>query len=210
MGKRFSVLMLLLMMVGICVAFPKPAVIQKLNEWTVDVTFDQPKQVTVDIAGLGPQRFWYTIVTLTNKTGNEVDFYPECDLVTDTYQVVPAGKGIRKVVFDKIKIHQQGRYPFLESLDFTDNKILQGADNTVDIAIIWQDFCPKAKTVSLFISGLSNETVAIDHPVKKNQDGSSAKVHLRKTLELRYAVAGDEKLRDTANFDYKGKNWVMR
>ena len=210
MGKRFSVLLLLVVLVGICAAYPKPAVVQKLSEWTIDLTFDQPKQISVNIDGKGDQRFWYTIISLTNNTGSEVDFYPECDLVTDTYQVVAAGKGIRKAIFDKIRIQQQGRYPFLQCLDFVDNKILQGRHNTVDIAIIWQDFCPDAKNVSLFISGLSNETAAIDHPLKKKSDGTAEQVILRKTLELSYAVAGDEKLRETATFAYKDKNWVMR
>ncbi len=36
----------------------------------------------------------------------------------------------------------------------------------LDIAILWLDFDPKANSIKLFISGLSNETVAIDHNQK--------------------------------------------
>ena len=90
------------------------------------------------------------------------------------------------------------------------NKILQGEDNTKDIAIVWPDFDVKAKSMKLFIAGLSNETAAIDHPVAKDEAGKPIKVFLRKTLELSYALGGDATLRSNANLIYKGKRWVMR
>ena len=195
---------------SLCVAFPKPAVVQDLSEWTLDVRFDQPRQITIDLPGAPDQRFWYTIITLTNNTGLDTAFYPECDLVTDTYEVIPSGKSTRKAVFDVIKLQQQGKYPFLESLDFVDSKILQGSDNAKDIAIIWKDFDRKAKNISMFLSGLSNETVVIDHPVKVDSNGKPEKVHLRKALELNYAIGGDETLRAGAKLTFKSKSWVMR
>lgn len=194
----------------ICVAFPKPAIVQNIDDWTVEVKFDQPRQITVDLVGKGSQRYWYTIITLTNNTGEAVPFYPECDLVTDTFSVVVSGATIPKAVFDQIRLQQQGSYPFLESLDFVDHRILQGADNSKDIAIIWRDFDPNAKNISLFISGLSNEAVEIDHPIKTDENGNPTKVRLRKTLELDYAIAGDPILRATAKLAYKNKTWVMR
>ena len=214
MNKRFLLLALIfsvsLTAATICVAFPKPAIVQELEDWTVDVRFDQPRQITVDLVGKGPQRFWYTIVTLTNNTGSDVPFYPECDLVTDTFSVVVSGKAIDNAVFEAIKLQQQGSYPFLESLDFVDHRILQGQDNSKDIAIIWQDFDPNAKNISLFISGLSNEAVEIDHPVKVDAAGNPEKVRLRKTLELDYAIAGDARLRATAKLAFTKRTWVMR
>ena len=78
------------------------------------------------------------------------------------------------------------------------------------IAIIWSDFDPKAKNIALFIAGLSNETVAIDHPVETDKNGEPVKVYLRKTLALDYAIGGDEKLRAGAGLRYKSKRWVMR
>ncbi len=113
-------------------------------------------------------------------------------------------------VFEQIQRRHQSKYPFLESLEKTSNKILQGKDNIKDIAIIWQDFDTQAKNIKIFIAGLSNETIAINHPVAKDETGKPVKVYLRKTLELSYAISGDPALRSDAKLTYKGKRWVMR
>ena len=197
---------------GLCRGYPVPAVVSGLNEWTLDVQFDQPQQIDVRIPGRkGTKRYWYIVLTLTNNTTlDEVPFYPACDLMTDTFEITPAGSETRQVVFEKIKRHRQGKYPFLELLDLAGNKVLRGVDNTKDIAIIWPDFDQKAKEVTLFIAGLSNETAVIDHPIDKDSDGKPKKVYLRKTLALKYAIGGDEKLRDQAKLAYKAESWVMR
>jgi hypothetical protein len=195
-------------MFSVCWAAPQPAVVQKSGDWTLDLRFENPQQITLE--GATPQRYWYTILTLTNKLGKDVDFYPAAQLITDTLQVVPAIKGTSAVLFEKIKNRHQGKYPFLQLLENTGDKILQGQDNTVDIAVIWPDFDPNAKSVSIFITGLSNETVAVDHPADKDKDGNPVKVYLRKTLQLNYSIAGDPKFRADQKLKFENKTWVMR
>jgi len=90
------------------------------------------------------------------------------------------------------------------------NRILQGVDNAKDIAIIWPDFDIKAKQVGLFIAGLSNETVVIDHPTATDANAKPVKVYLRKTLMLNYAIAGDQRLRSEAKLTHKNTTWIMR
>ncbi len=90
------------------------------------------------------------------------------------------------------------------------NKILQGKDNTVDIAICFPDFDPNAKTVDIFITGLSNETAVVENPAVKDKDGNPEKVYLRKTLQLTYSIAGDPKFRPDQKLKFESKNWVMR
>jgi len=195
----------------LCLAAPKPAVVQGPGDWTLDVTFEHPQQIVLKLGGDNkPKRFWYTLITLTNKTNRDVDFYSRCELMTDTFQVKPAAKGVTTAVFERIKRRHRGRYPFLEPLAKAGNRILQGEDNAKDIAIIWPDFDAKAKEIKLFIAGLSNETVAIDHPVAKDKTGAPIKVFLRKTLELSYALSGDTALRSDVKLTYKDKCWVMR
>ncbi|MHC5060294.1 MAG: hypothetical protein ACYTFK_04320 [Planctomycetota bacterium] len=206
-----SLIFVTLAVAGYSWAYPEPAVVQRSSEWTLDVVFSQPQQITVKSPGdAAPKRYWYIILTLTNKTGSDVPFYPACDLVTDTFQIVGAGKGVRQGVFEKIKLRHQGRYPFLEHVDFAGSRVLEGVDNTKDIVIIWPDFDSKAKSVALFLAGLSNETVGIDHPVATDDLGNPVKVYLRKTLLLEYAVGTDAKLRSLAKLSYKDKRWVMR
>ena len=198
-------------MACLCLAAPEPAIVPGPGEWTVDITFEHPQQIMLQLGfNKKPGRFWYTIITLTNRTNRDVDFYPKCDLMTDTFQIIPAGKETPAAVFEQIKKRHQSKYPFIEALEKAGNKILQGEDNTKDIAIIWPDFDAQAKNIKVFITGLSNETVAIDHPIAKDAAGKPIKVFLRKTLELSYALRGDATLRTDANLSYKGKHWVMR
>ena len=206
-----SLIFILIAVAGNLWAYPEPAVVQRPGDWTLEVVFSQPQQISVKSPGdPATKRYWYIILTLTNRIGSDVPFYPACDLMTDTFQILPAGKGIRQGVFEQIKLRHQGRYPFLEHVDFAGNRILEGVDNTKDIVVIWPDFEPKAKNITLFMAGFSNETVAIDHPAATDDQGNPTKVYLRKTLALEYAVGADAKLRALAKLAYKGKRWVMR
>ncbi len=197
--------------VCVCSAAPEPAIVPAAGQWTVDTEFTHPQQIVLR-RGSDNQtiRFWYVILTLTNNTDADVDFYPKCDLMTDTFQITPAGRSVPTPVFEQISKRHKSRYPFLEPLDKSGNKILQGEDNTKDIAIIWPDFDAKANNIGLFITGLSNETAVVEHPIQKDEAGRPVRVFLRKTLEINYALRSDPALRSNVNLDYKGKRWVMR
>jgi hypothetical protein len=194
-----------------CPAAPNPNIVPGVNQWTVDVRFEHLRQLVVrDPGGGSPAVYWYVLLNLTNNTGRDVDFYPVCELMTDTFEIVPAGEGVEPQVFQRIKLLHQAKHPFLEPLEGTGNKILQGSDNARDIAVIWRDFDAGAGSVKLFISGLSNETTAVDHPVARKANGGPVKVFLRKTLELNYGLRGDTSLRLDLPVNYDGKLWVMR
>ena len=181
------------------------------NIWTLDLTFEQPQQICVQPPGESqPSRFWYIILTLTNKTGHDVSFYPDIWLVTDTFQTVQASRNAREKVFDKIFAIWKGSYPFLEPFEFVSKKILQGADNAKDLAVIFPDFDPQAKHISIFVGGLSNETAVIDSPTEKDPNGNPVKVVLHKMLELQYEIVGDPSLRNSQMLNFTGKRWVMR
>ena len=195
----------------VCLAAPEPAVVPGPRDWTADVTFEHPQQITLELGGNNkPRRFWYMIVTLTNKINRDIDFYPKCELMTDSFQIIPAGKGTLPVVFEHVKSRHQDKYPFLEPLEKAGNKILQGEDNAQDMAIIWPDFDVRARNIKVFITGLSNETAVINHPIAKDKTGKPIKVYLRKTLELNYALRGDTTLRSYIKLNYKDKRWIMR
>ena len=207
----YAILAIVILMTFECWAAPEPAILQGPGLWTLDVTFEHPQQMLLQSGLQGKlRRFWYIIITLTNKTNNDVDFYPKCELMTDTFQIIPAGRNVPPVVFAQIKRRHQSKYPFLEPLEKAGNKILQGEDNAKDIAIIWPDFDLQARNIKIFIAGLSNETAVIDHPIAKDKVGEAVKVYLRKTLEISYSLRGDPALRSDIAIVYKGKRWVMR
>jgi hypothetical protein len=195
----------------VCFSAPEPAIVQGPLEWTLDVKLEPLNQILYPEDGAGEQRrFWYTIATVTNEAGKDVDFVPRCDLMTDTFQVIPAGKDVNIGVFEGLQDRYELKYPLLEYLELTDKKVLEGRDNTKDLAIIWPDFDARAKQVKIFIGGLSNKTVVIDHPIAKDADGNPEKIYLRKTLEVTYEVAGDPAFRSEAKVVLKGQRWVMR
>jgi hypothetical protein len=218
---------LLLIASGLIQAAPQPVVVQRAGQWTLQTRFEQPQQLVLPYGANGETRFWYMILTVTNRTGQDIDFRPRCELMTDTFQIVPAGVGVPSVVFDMIKQRHQSKYPFLESLgkvetrlvrsadkskiEGAENLLLQGEDNARDIAVIWPDFDLKAATFKVFVTGLSNEMTAVNHPVAVDpNDGKPAKVFLQKTLQLDYSFRGDPALRSAVELVYKGKSWVMR
>jgi len=202
---------LVILMVSTCVlaAAPKPAIVQTQGNWTVEVTFEHPEQISINRSGQA-ERYWYVIVSLVNKTGDDVEFYPKCELMTDTFQIIPAQKAASPALVEKIKARHASKYPFLEPLGAVGNSILEGDDNAVDIILIFPDFDSAAKSVKVFVSGLSNETAMVRHPKMTDADGEPVNVFLRKTLELNYQLGGDEAFRGEQSLDYQSKRWVMR
>ncbi|MBN1362520.1 MAG: hypothetical protein JW993_18125 [Sedimentisphaerales bacterium] len=195
---------------NICLAAPKPAIVQGPGQWTMEVRFEPPRQIVVPRAGAMPARFWYMILSVTNRTGQDADFFPRCELMTSTFQVIPAGLNVPPVAFERVRQRHESRYPLLESLANVENRILQGEDNAKDIVLIWPDFDLRAEGFKVFITGLSNETAVVDHPVAVDGMGRPVQVYLRKTLELDYAFRGDPALRDSVEVVYQDKSWVMR
>ena len=211
MKRSFLAILGLLFIGSIAQSAPEPAAIPASNIWTINTEFSHPQQIIMQNESTNQlKRYWYMIITLTNETKRDVDFYPKCELMTDTFQVIPAGKGVASVVFEKIKERHKNTYPFLKYINDADNKLLQGEDNACDLAIIWEDFDNKAQNVKLFITGLSNETAVVDHPVAKDQEGRPIKVYLRKTLELSYNIHGDPALVSGVELKFDGKHWIMR
>lgn len=194
----------------LCVgAAPEPAIIPEPGDWTLDVKFEQPQFVMMSVGG-ARQRFWYMILTVTNRTREDVGFYPQCELMTDKFEIIPAGRGVPAAVFQTLKRRYQGKYPFLEPLEKAGNRMLQGEDNTKDIALMWSDFGGRAESMKIFITGLSNETAVIDNPIVKDANGEPVKEYLRKTLELDYRLGGEPALRSDIKLTFTGKRWVMR
>jgi hypothetical protein len=210
--KIFGSFLLVLSVSSVCLAMavPRPAVVQDTQQWTLDVKHSHLQQVMLrDEQDGKTKRFWYLVLTVTNNTGDDVDFYPQCEMATDTFEITKAGTMVPPAVFEQIKKRHQAMYPFLEALDSSGMRILQGEDNTRDIAIIWPDFDTEAKQANLFITGLSNETAVVEYPAEE-EGGEPTRVFLRKTLELDYTFSGDPKFRAKAKMEFTGENWIMR
>lgn len=190
---------------------PEPSLVDKEGQWTLDIQYEHPRLISLTVPGSSqPQRYWYLIFSLTNNTDQEIPFYPSAELVTDTFQVIPSGCRVQKLLYEEVKRRHRGSYPFLECLDFTDLMIRKGADNKRDFVLFWPDFDPKADQVQFFLGGLSNETVAVDHPTRVDERGNPVRVYLQKTLQLSYTIGVDPRLRSRASLNFESQSWVMR
>ncbi len=185
---------------------PEPAIIQDAGQWTADIKFEPLRQLVYQPTETAkPRRFWYSIVTIENRTGEDIGFFPKCDLMTDTFQILPAGRRVPKDVFSQIRQRHMRKYPLLQYLPKVKSQILQCEYNAIDVAIVWSYIKPEAKEVKLYIAGLSNETTAVNLP-----NGKNPVVFLRKTLELKFQLKGESVWRADSDIQFRSKRWVMR
>ena len=206
-------------------AAPKPALVAPAGTWQLDLELHgNPQQITITLPGsTEPTTCWYLLYTITNKTGQDIVFYPQFELFTDTFKLHRAGVNVRRPVFEAIRSRYASTIPLLEPASMITGQaglgqakgILQGADNARDSVAIFQDFDPNAAVVRLFVAGLSNETVKVTPPARlKNPDDTAAdsdqQFLLRKTLMLQYQVVGDIYQPGNRVLLYRNRSWVMR
>ncbi|NLF31345.1 MAG: hypothetical protein GX591_10740 [Planctomycetes bacterium] len=212
--------------VGVCVvtlatlwacAAPQPKVIP--TEWELDIRYQAPQPIRVKIPGEDRvETFWYVLYTVTNHTGSDQVFVPQVMLFTDTGQVRLGSDGIYPSVFAAIKARHNN--PYLEDLARISGRILQGEDNARDGVAIFRDFDPAARTVDVFVGGLSGETAVVQLPNKvlvtatdirgRTTQELKDQIILHKTLQLTYEIPGEADARLTTPMRLARKDWVMR
>lgn len=205
----------MVLMTSMAFAAPKPAIVQGPGLWTAKMTYEPLRPIMYQPnAQVQPQRYWYTIMTIENPTRDDVQLYPMFDLVTDTIQVIPAGRHVPAGLYVQLMQNYAARYPLLQplrslinELASSDNLLRQGSDNAVDVLVIWPDFDPEASEVSLYFMGLSNETAVVNLP---QDSGDDTRVFLRKTLELTFDLRSQSQLRYDPDAMFKSLQWVMR
>lgn len=198
---------------GVAVAAPKPALVPADGVWQLDIEFHgQPQQITITMPGdAEPRSFWYLPYTITNNTDHEVRFYPQFDLLTDTLKLYHAGEGVRQPIFEAIRERYNSTIPLLEPESMITGRILLGADNARDSLVIFPDFDPEATSVSIFVAGLSNENVIVEHPtLTEDEEAQPKQVLLRKTLRMQYRIVGDAINPGQRVLLYHSLDWIMR
>ena len=212
--------------VGVCVvtltglwatAAPEPMVIP--TEWELDIRYEAPQPIRVKIPGENRvETFWYVLYTVTNHTGSDRVFVPQITLFTDTGQILLGSEGIYPSIFAAIK--ERHNNPYLEDLARISGRILQGEDNARDGVAIFRDFDEAARTVDVFIGGLSGETVVLDLPGEvdvavtdirgRTTRQRKGRIVLHKTLQLTYEIPGVAEARLATPMRRVTQAWVMR
>ncbi|HYE20667.1 MAG TPA: hypothetical protein VEA69_19620 [Tepidisphaeraceae bacterium] len=140
-------------------AYPKPAV--NKTAWELDVQTSAPIRIAVKAPGdSAPKAYWYMLMTVTNNTGEEQQFLPEVELVDDKGNVFRSDKSIPQAVFDQIK--QVTGKKLLVPLGKASGPIRQGPDEAVDTVAIWPEPLERMGSFTVFVSGLSGESLWYD------------------------------------------------
>lgn len=185
------------------------------RSWQLKFRFEDPQRVSVHVPGKRlPVVYWYMLYSVENPTDEEVYFYPEFDLVTDTLEVVKSGQGVSPAAFKAI--FDRAGDPLLLPPEKVVGRLLQGRDHQRHGVAIWKDFDRKAKSFTVYVEGLSGEMVRWKNPVfdpeKPVDDGNQRYYLLRKTLAIPYRLPGSEVSRARAVPERlpEKQTWLMR
>lgn len=182
--------------------YPEPSIYP--IKWQFDFKHGVPRRVVVNTIP-----YWYLTYTITNNTGAEQLWAPDFQMMADDGTILHGDRNIPAEVFDRIKAVEKNR--FLEPANKVSGTLHQGPDQARDGVAIWKEPNPRMGNFKIFVRGLSGEYVIMkddDGKEMKNADGDPLIV--RKTLELDYAVYGDEFYPERHEVHELGQSWVMR
>jgi len=179
-------------------------------DWELAFTHDVPKRIVVDVPGAPtPQAYWYVKYTVTNNGDKEEQFLPVFEMMAKDGTVIRSDDKISPSVFDKIK--QVEGDNLLQPMNKIAGTLRIGEDQAKDGVAIWHEPTGPMGTFTIFVGGLCGE-----HVEMKKDDGSpilgadNQPVILRKTLQLDYAIFGDDANPGSEQVHAKGEKWVMR
>ena len=191
--------------------------------WELDFQHDKPKRIVVTLPGQGTRAFWYVTYTVANKTDEDKMFLPVFEMVTKDGKVQRSDKGVPLRVFEEIKRVERAKYPFLEQPTKSPGMLRVGEDQAKDGVAIWPEPMSEMGSFSIYVSGLSGETVTMKMvdgvPVKVKPENIAIelkgveekdKIILRKTLQLNYVIYGDEVYPGRDEVNVQPQAWVMR
>lgn len=201
--------------------FPEPSPYP--ISWELDFQHDKPKRIVVRAPGQGTRAYWYMTYTVANKTDEDRMFLPVFEWVTQAGKVLRSERGVPPRVFEEIKRQERAKYPFLEPPHKAVGALRVGEDQAKDSVAIWPEPMSEMGNFSIYVSGLSGETVTLKMvngaPVKVKPENIALElkgvdpkdvVILRKTLQLNHVIYGDEVSPGRDEVNVKPQAWVMR
>lgn len=192
---------------------PQPGI--AASSWSLNLHFHDPQRIAVQHRGdNAPTTYWYFLFTVTNNTGQDVQFFPSFRIVTDTIEKVDGGDRVRPSVYDAIAARHRREYPFMAPLPKVTGLLLQGEDNARTSVAIFRDFDKQASKFVVYVSGLSGDVERVSNPdfdpKKPASDSNARSFMLRRTLAIQYDLPGDEVSRGRAKPTRRSRIWVMR
>ena len=181
--------------------------------WQIDFELHgNPQQINLTLPGEAAGRpYWYLLYTVTNHTGQDVNFYPRFEIFTDTFKLYQANINVRQPVFEAIRRRYATTIPLLEPQSQVMGRLLVGEDNARDSVVVFDDFDPNSNAIKLFVSGLSSEVARIKSPYMIDSETNQPKeTLLRRSLMLEYQVPGDPLNPEMRVMLFQRRSWVLR
>lgn len=202
------------------------------SSWELTLQPSVPTRIQVD-----GKIYWYFIYTVTNNTGQDVDFHPEIVRVNEIeneltaeqavakpeqapkVNVDPAIVGVPTRLFKTIADQHANTHPFLVTPVKAIDRLLQGKDNAITSVAVFSDLDPRVSKFTIYFGGLSGERITRPNPTYDSRKASAAggsggetpKLFvLRKTLAMPYTLPGDVATRRNATPVLGRMTWVMR
>jgi len=154
--------------------------------WTIDF---KPGPLMLYYDPETARTYRYFTYRVTNRTGGDRMFAPRIELFTDKGEILQSGKGVSSEVTKRLRILLND--PLLEDENQILGDLLQGKEHAKDGLVIWRGSDMASNDLTIFVTGLSNDTIRVPHPVEDEE------VLLRKTLRLDYQIPGNAEDRPT-------------
>lgn len=190
--------------------------------WELKFQHSEPKRIVVHHANQQyATAYWYITYTAINRGEKEMPFDPTFDLLAENGKTYAGNVAIPDDVFAAIKRREGSN--LLVSPQKVAGYINPGEEQAKDSVAIWQEPMRKMGTFSIFVGGLSGETLTMKKvndqwvPVDPKQAAEQLKgvkeedrLLLRKQLQITYQVLGDENNTGNYPIEKKKEAWVMR
>lgn len=177
------------------------------TRWQLDVTPGPLRVISLTADGERGAYLYFTY-SVTNNTGEDLEFVPSFEMATDGGKVIPSGSGVDPRVTDALLARLE--HPFLQDQIDILGPIQQGPENAKHGLVIWPLDSFTADEVRVFGAGFSGETDAIE--LLDTETGEMKRLVFRKTLMMRFATPGEIRvdLLGSRPFDVVERRWIMR
>jgi hypothetical protein len=175
------------------------------TRWELDLRTGPLRVTTIDVAGEGPQMFYYLTYRVANYSGRDLLFAPTWELATDD-TIMRAGRGVPFEVTEAIMDLLEN--PLLEDQNEILGTVQQGEENIREGLLVWPVGSVNTDEVRVYATGFSGENQSIR--IRDPQTGRATRVVLRKTMMLRHATPGQVVDTRARAMERLESRWIMR
>lgn len=148
------------------------------------------------------ESYWYLTYTVMNRTKRDRIWAPKFTLYTDSGEILESGKNVSSRITNDIFVLMGNE--LLETQNEIIGDLLQGPENAREGIVIWPARILNVNEISMFIAGISGETIRVRNPITGEQ------VILYKTLHRKHLIPGDSQVRGSRPIELIEESWILR